>query len=135
MVRLYGHDGRIEVLGTAGWRQAMARSAPGEVDAAQGLPIPLTPLIGREHEIAEVCALLRRDDIRLLTLTGPGGVGKTRLALAVAAQVAADTDRAVRVVALASITDPSLVAPTIAQALGVRETGDQPLIDSLTEAL
>jgi predicted ATPase/class 3 adenylate cyclase len=95
------------------------------------LPAQLTPLIGRTQEVAAVCARMRRDDVRLLTLTGSGGAGKTRLALQVAAELLEDFVDGACFVDLVPISDPALVASTIAQPLGVPEIGDQPLLASL----
>jgi predicted ATPase/DNA-binding CsgD family transcriptional regulator len=99
------------------------------------LPAPLTPLVGREREVASVGALLSRPEVRLVTLTGTGGVGKTRLALEVAAVASSDFADGSCFVALAALTDPGLVASTIAQALGVREQGSQPRLHSLKDHL
>jgi predicted ATPase/DNA-binding CsgD family transcriptional regulator len=99
------------------------------------LPTPPTSFIGRASEIAHLGELLRRSDVRLVTMTGPGGVGKTRLALHVAAELPAAVANGVVFVDLTPLADPDLVAATVATALGVRESGDRPLADRLIDAL
>jgi excisionase family DNA binding protein len=106
-----------------------------EAPVAPHPPRPLTPLIGREREVAAVGDLVRRDGVRLVTLVGPGGVGKTRLALRVAEQVAAGFPEGVWFVALAPVRDPTLVAPTIVRTLGVVERADRPAVETLTAVL
>ncbi len=90
------------------------------------LPRPATSLVGREHELGEACALLQRDDVGLLTMTGPGGIGKTRLALEVAAQLADAFEDGAAFVPLEPFSEASLVAPAISQALGVTRGGRTP---------
>lgn len=99
------------------------------------LPVQPTPLIGREHELQEMEALLLRDDVRLVTLTGVGGTGKTRLALHTAADLIEHFDNGVFFVSLAPVTDASLVIPMIAQTLGLREQAGQALADTIGEYL
>ncbi len=99
------------------------------------LPTQPTMLIGREQELAAIHTLLHRADVRLLTLSGPGRIGKTRLALQTAAEVLHDFAHGAYFVNLAPISDPALVVPTIAQTLGVTESGNRPLLESLTDEL
>jgi predicted ATPase/class 3 adenylate cyclase len=99
------------------------------------LPVPATTLIGREREVAEITRLLSRDNVRLLTLTGPGGIGKTRLAIEVARVIAEEDQLAVAYVELAPIADPVLVPHAIAGAVGVRERVDRSLLETLADAL
>jgi predicted ATPase/serine/threonine protein kinase/DNA-binding CsgD family transcriptional regulator len=99
------------------------------------LPAQPTSLIGREQEVAAACSFLRLSGVRLLTLTGPGGVGKTRLGLQVATDLLDDFVDGVYFVQLAPISDPDLVVSTIAQVFGLKEVGDQALPDLLKASL
>jgi predicted ATPase/DNA-binding SARP family transcriptional activator len=90
------------------------------VPAATNLPAPTTRLVGRSRELAEILELLAADDVRLVTLTGAGGSGKTRLALEAAAQAVDLFPEGVWLVALAAVVDPGLVLPTIASTIGAR---------------
>jgi predicted ATPase/class 3 adenylate cyclase len=99
---------------------------------ATNLPVQLTGFIGRRQELAEARTLLERPEVRLLTLTGPGGTGKTRLAVQVAAGLQEGFPDGVVFVPLGSINDPGLVVSTIAQILGIREAAGQSLLESLT---
>jgi predicted ATPase/class 3 adenylate cyclase/Tfp pilus assembly protein PilF len=97
------------------------------------LPLQMTSFIGREKQIAEVSTLL--DKTRLLTLTGSGGCGKTRLGMQVAADLLEDYPDGVWVVELAALSDPALVVQEVAQALGIKEQTGQPLQQTLTDNL
>jgi predicted ATPase/class 3 adenylate cyclase len=99
------------------------------------LPLQPTPLVGREKEVSEVCDLLRGTETRLLTLTGPGGTGKTRLALQAAADLLDDFPDGTFFVPLATLSEAELFLSTVAETLGVRETGEQPLDESLKDYL
>jgi predicted ATPase/transcriptional regulator with XRE-family HTH domain len=129
--------------GEVAWNTLTERLRPPD-----NLPTPLLPLIGRQRELAQLCAMLSRADVRLLTLSGPGGIGKTRLALQAVMEwrdrqlVTLRSQHKSKVgeclnydgiwfVNLAPISDPSLVATTIAQALGVVETAGKPIEENL----
>jgi predicted ATPase/DNA-binding XRE family transcriptional regulator len=116
-------------------RTAFLRAARGQTkpeararDAAP-LPAPPTPLVGRSAQIAEVSGLLRQEAVRLVTLTGPGGVGKTRLALAVADVLSGELPAGAVFVDLAPLRDPGLVVAKIAATLGLSDQGTVPLAD------
>jgi predicted ATPase/DNA-binding CsgD family transcriptional regulator len=111
----------------------MVRASPA--DRPVPLPRPPTSFVGREQELARLSALLGRDEVRLVTLTGPGGVGKTRLALRLAEMRRDSFAERVAFVDLVPLADPAHVAPTVAQALGVRNAGERPLVEQLVDEL
>ncbi|HMA38288.1 MAG TPA: adenylate/guanylate cyclase domain-containing protein [Chloroflexia bacterium] len=122
--------------------QVLAPDLPSEFPPLQtidsrpaNLPAQPTPLLGRESEVLALTALLRQPAVRLVTCTGPGGIGKTRLTLQAAADLLDEFAAGVWFVALAPLTDPALVVPTIAGTLGVRETAGQALQATLTSYL
>ncbi|MGA9531431.1 MAG: tetratricopeptide repeat protein, partial [Anaerolineales bacterium] len=122
-----GHQ--LYAEGEAGGSQRSAvRSKP---EARVHLPSPPTPLVGRTTEVDELRQRLRQPETRLVSLTGPGGTGKTRLALEVARGLGDEYPQGVFFIDLSGITDPAQVIPTTAHTLGVREGGDQPPLEKL----
>jgi predicted ATPase/transcriptional regulator with XRE-family HTH domain len=103
---------------------ARGRATTPPQPRSSALPIPPTSLLGRTHELDAVSAALKNPVVRLLTLTGPGGIGKTRLALEVAARQQTSFPDGVFFVSLGEVHDPDLVAPAIAKAIGVVEIGE-----------
>ncbi|MGH2532943.1 MAG: ATP-binding protein [Thermomicrobiales bacterium] len=126
---------------TGGDRDAFAARARGRpsphetIPPPVSLPLPPTPFVGREDEIATVATLLIEPSLRLLTLTGPGGVGKTRLAIEVAARAGGAFPDGVCFVDLTPLRDASLVLPAIAQSLGMRTSGNQALAERLAGSI
>ena len=114
----------LQELERAVLRQDPSLAGPARPSRASRLPSAPTPLVGRRLEVAAVAASLRRDDVRLVTLTGPGGVGKTRLALAVAEELTPELPDGVVFVDLAPVSDAALVADVIAESLDVAEGAD-----------
>jgi predicted ATPase len=101
----------------------------------RGLPAPFTELVGREREVADVVALLTRDDVRLVTLTGPGGVGKSRVAIEVADRAGSLFADGVTFVGLGGVRDPALVVAAVANALTIREAPDRTPLEAVIEHL
>src|SRR5687768_9378145 len=99
------------------------------------LPMQPTTLVGRSEEVGHVTSWLRKADVRLVTLTGPGGVGKSRVALAAAEELLPDFQHGVWLVPLESVTDPALLAQAIAGVLKVKPSGVQTVTESLKEHL
>ena len=112
-------------------RLVVAQRVPGRYY----LPLPRTPLMGRERELLTVKHLLLSPDTGLVTLTGTGGCGKTRLGLQVASELLHRFEERVYFVALASITDPAMVPMAIAESLGIHQTGGRPVQDLLKDYL
>jgi predicted ATPase/class 3 adenylate cyclase len=122
--------------------QVLASGLPSEFPSLRtlnayrnNLSLQPTPLIGRKREVAEVYERLLRPEVRLLTLTGVGGTGKTRLGLQAAAELTEQFEDGVFFVSLAAIRDPQLVVPAMAATLGVKEAGGQPLLESVEDSL
>jgi len=129
-MRLAPHE-RAALIGAA--RDA-GQAAPGTRADSPARPVvapPPTTLVGREREEAAVTYLLGQEHVRLLTLTGPGGVGKTRLALHIAHELSGCYADGIIYVPLAAIDEPRLVVPTIAQSAGLREMGGQSPVDAV----
>lgn len=99
------------------------------------LPVETTSFVGRDDDLDELCGVLTDDDTRVVTLTGPGGVGKTRLAMRAAARVAAKFDEGALFVGLSAVADAASVPGAIAEAVGVRDVGADSLVDALRQDL
>jgi predicted ATPase len=125
-------DERDALIASAPKRAGMIFTPPaGREDPAPTLPVMPTPLIGRERDTAAVRSLLQRGDTRLITLAGPAGVGETRLALEVTLDAAEDFPDGVVLVDLAPLSDAVFVLSAVSQVLGIRTTGDRPLLEAL----
>lgn len=117
-------------------REGLSERPPERVEIhPSNVPVQRTAFVGREKEVAAARGLLLRKDVRLVTVTGPGGIGKTRLALQVAQDISHSFPGGVYFVPLGAVSDAGLIASVIAQTLGVREAAGQPLLENLKEHL
>ena len=126
---------KAAVDGSASQRLLPATAVRSRSLGTTNLAAPLTPLIGRAHDVAAACNRLRQQDERLLTLIGPPGIGKTRLSLAIAAELDTNFRDGVFFVGLAPVGDPGLVVAAITRALGFRDVGDDPSLEWLISCL
>jgi predicted ATPase len=128
---------RLKDLPDAEWlfQLGEAEFAPLRSLSNTNLPVPPNPLVGRERELADLVELMRRGDSRLVTVTGPGGMGKTRLVLAAAAELVDVYPNGVFFVPLATVADSTLVTSTIAQTLGAAQQGGEPIEATLARKL
>jgi predicted ATPase/transcriptional regulator with XRE-family HTH domain len=141
LCQLFGKN--AEELGLVKSRSGvnMQQPAPEGIESKRAseyvwkVPLSFTSFIGREKDVAAVCTLLKRADVRLVTLLGPGGVGKTRLSLQVANEMRDHFVDGVCFVSLAAISDPMLVFPTVAQVLGIQEGGAQSIVEQMKSVL
>ena len=108
---------------------------PAAARLSSNLPAQVTAFIGRENELVQTRELLHRKEVRLLTLTGPGGAGKTRLALQIVSDLQNGFIDGIFFVDLAPVSDPANVPVSIARTIGIRESGDRPAADELKERL
>lgn len=117
-------------------RERLSELPPRHIEPRpSNLPVQLTAFVGRDKEVAAVKEILLRQDVPLVTITGPGGVGKTRLGLKVAEEMLAQFPAGVHFVPLSAVSDPGLVTSLIAQTLGVRESGGQAALETLKQHL
>ncbi|HST03370.1 MAG TPA: helix-turn-helix domain-containing protein, partial [Chloroflexia bacterium] len=128
-------DARLAFTKLAREGLAPPDNATQQTHSLTNLPTPLTPIVGREQALASVCARLRNDDVRLLTLTGAPGIGKTRLALQLGATLLDSFADGVFFVPLATIREPGMIIPAIAEVLGLSEVGSKPVSLALADAL
>jgi len=130
------HCAKTDIPGTASSHPADGHQPSSQVvRKLPDLPKPRTTLVGREQQVAEASDLLLRPDVRLLTMTGPGGAGKTRLALAVAAAIADHFSAGLQFVGLASITNPDLVGTALAKALDIQEVAKRTVPQLIADQL
>ena len=119
----------LAIDGVSGGEPLIAAQRPNN------LPAQATAFVGRERQLGEVCALVRRADIRLVTLTGPGGTGKTRLSIEVARALADEFPAGVYQVPLAPVSDPALVPALVAETVGVPERPGRPALEAIKTAI